>query len=175
VRLLLASLAALLASCAHPDNAALERRVAALEAEVATLRNNANCTRTLDSSVPSGTTFSHQVAFEVGATDFAPGDSITVTEVTGTKPAFEAGGVYQVRGEYVLASADRAEIAFTVTTTEPGVCTLGDGKQVMTVGRGSGKFEVAAAIASAGFPHVYFTKPGGHRGAYFGKDAFLHR
>src|SRR5689334_438536 len=106
MRLLLASLPVLFAACAHSDDAALERRVAALESEVASLRSKGECARTLDTSVPAGTTFSNRVAFDIGATDFAPGDSITVTEVQGTKPDFEVGGVYLVRGEYVLASAD---------------------------------------------------------------------
>ncbi len=167
-------------ACSHGDTKALEQRVATLEAQMAALDakatpGGASCTQMFDTSVPAGTVFGDPLAFDVGATDFAPGDAITITEVKGTRKAFEVGGVYLVRGEYVLASADRSEIAFTITTPRPGECTRGDRRNVATVARGSGKFEVASSMPYAGFPHLYFTRPGGHRGAYFGKDAFLQR
>ena len=175
--------------CTHNDGQ-LEKRVTELEREVAALRASATpapvlaehdhrprCPDELDDSVAPGTVFSHDVSFEIGATDLPPGDSIRILQVLGTASTFEVGGVYRVRGEYTLQSADDARIALTVSATEPGFgCTHGNGSNVAHVVRGTGTFEVSSPILYEGNPHVYFTGlPSKTTGVYFGRGAFLRK
>jgi hypothetical protein len=48
--------------------------------------------------------FEKSVLFQLGLTQFAPGDSITITDIRGTSDSFAPGSVYQIKGTYTLAS-----------------------------------------------------------------------
>jgi hypothetical protein len=174
-----------------------QARLHALELEVAELRGRveqmgrgdpaprgftdvnrrAGCTKTFDTTIPTGTQMTLAVPFDVGETNTRAGDRITITSVLGTRADFGIGGVYLVRGEYTLASADEANLAFNVTAIEPGDgCTSGNNRGSVHVSRGSGTFELANSIPYRGHPHVsFYIKGAGSGGVYFGKDDFLQR
>src|ERR1051325_4281115 len=57
------------------------------------------------------------VQFELGDTQFEPGDSITIREVRGSSDLIQTGGTYCVTGAYTLASQDEADLSFFATTT----------------------------------------------------------
>ena len=186
------AIAVALAGCASSDTSKLEARVASLEKEVAELRaarqmadresrtdaaQRAGCTNSIDVNIDPATQFRDVVAFEVGKTDVRSGDRIAITEVRGTRPDFAVGGVYLVRGEYTLASADDASLGFSVTATQSGEgCTHGNSRGSKTITRGSGSFELATPIPYTGYPHVsFYVKGNGSGGVYFGKGEFLQR
>jgi hypothetical protein len=124
----------------------------------------------IDISFPDTTKFPEVVPFDVGRTDVRSGDKITIREVRGTRKDFAIDGIYQVRGDYTLASADEAVIGLNVT----GGCTSHTERGHVTVKKGSGTFEVAVKIAYVGQPHVTFYVNGeGSGGVYFGKGDFL--
>ncbi len=79
----------------------------------------------VDDSFPGDTQFPAEVAFELGRTDLRAGDAIVIDEVHGTAPHFGRRGIYQVRGHYTLASAERALLAFSATAHEAAGCTHG--------------------------------------------------
>ena len=199
-RLVLCTL--LIAGCSSAPNP-LEARVHALEGEVAELRATLtqvkarpaeateaqrardamqllqqNCK---DVSIPEGTTIDVPVAFDLGVSTTVPGDRITIKEVRGTRSDFALGGVYLVRGEYTLASADEATLALGVGATDPhNACTMGNTRGRQHVMRGSGTFELATTFVHRGYPGISFFPAGGNaplRGAgggglRFGKGEF---
>ena len=146
-----------LASCAS-DTSKLEMRVAALEKEIARARAPATadeCAVTHDVTVPHDTRFDAPVRFEVGESHLSNGDDIVIQDVHGTSPSLAVNGMYMVRGEYTLASADEAEISFTVRARDKNAgCTSGSGHYV--VKRGSGIFQVATRIAYEGDASISF-------------------
>ena len=117
------------------------------------------------------------VPFDIGDTNTRAGDRTTITDVHGTRGDFGIGGIYTVRGEYTLATADEATLAFNVTAIEQGEgCTYGNGRGSTHVLRGSGTFELANSIPYRGHPHVtFYIKGEGSGGVYFGKGDFLQR
>src|SRR5436190_23061812 len=62
--------------------------------------------------------FPHAVKFEQGATRFADGDKIVITEIRGTAETFSRGNIYLIKGTYTLGSHDRATLAAYITATE---------------------------------------------------------
>jgi hypothetical protein len=161
--------------------ARLEDRVAQLEAKRAQAPvasaggGDARCERVLDASIPAGTTFPHLVPYELGKTRLSDGDQITISEVRGTRPQFEQGGIYLVKGSYVLASGDEGTIAFTVTSARPREgCTRNNDRGHQKVKRGTGTFELAVPLQYLGYPHVYFNVVDkGAAGVYLGAGDFL--
>jgi hypothetical protein len=150
----------------------LEREVARLKAE--SPRGEERC-RPIDASVPTQTQFPHAVDFELGRTNLRSGDRVDIKEVRGTRPGFEKGGMYVVRGEYTLVSADQASLGFSVTASQRGEgCTTGNGRATQVVQRGSGTFELTTAIVYEGYPHVSLYVDGnGIGGVYIGKGQYL--
>src|ERR1051326_6458760 len=57
------------------------------------------------------------VQFELGDTEFEPGDSITIQEMRGSTDTIQTGGTYCVIGTYTLTSQDEADLSFYATTT----------------------------------------------------------
>jgi len=174
--------------CASNDaRTALEARVGALEQKVAELEAApaasasaavARCDKYLDATVPPDTKFTHTVPFEIGEDTVVVGDRIQITEVLGTRDRFEQGGMYLVRGEYTLSSADEASLGFSVTATRKGEgCTRGNGRRgSQRIKRGVGTFELAAPVLYDGHPHVYFRDQGQSAGGvYFGSGEFLKK
>src|SRR5438105_13921954 len=111
-----------IASCAA-DTSKLEARMHDLEKDVADIRAtkpnviamSGACAIQHDVTVPSGTMFDASVPFDIGETHLTGGDRIVIQEVRGTSPSLAVNGLYVVRGEYTLASADEAEVSLTVT------------------------------------------------------------
>jgi len=188
MRRIIALASVLFGACASGD-ADQQARLHKLEVEVAELRGrveqmghddfmaSSRCRKTIDVTIPEGTQMTMPVAFDVGRTNTRPGDRITITEISGTRPDFAIGGTYLVRGEYTLASADEAVLGFSVTALDPGDgCTSGNPRGKVHITRGSGKFELANPIAYRGHPHVSFYVHGeGSGGVYFGKGDFLEQ
>ena len=109
-----------------------------------------------DASQPSDVGSPGPVPFEMGLSDFAPGDSIVVTEVLGNSPAFKVGETYRVRGRYVLGSRDSADMSAWCMNGE----SEGDRRRV--VRRGSGTFEMTFRRLTSGYPHIsFFPQEGG--------------
>ncbi len=110
------------------------------------------------------------VHFEQGATKFADGDNITITEVHGTAETFVPGNIYCIKGTYTLASHDKAMLAAYTTARE---AKDGTGPtfaaQETTVNRGNGTFTLFLPMMCRGWPHVSFYANGeGMGGNYFG-------
>jgi hypothetical protein len=158
----------------------LEKRVSELQASctaapvhgnIDTIRSGAvdpkNC---IDISFPAETQFPEAVAFDVGRTTLRGNDKITIREVLGTRKDFAKDGIYLVRGDYTLTSADEAVLGLNVT----GGCTSHTERGHVPIKKGSGKFELAVKAGYVGQPHVTFYVNGeGSGGVYFGKGDFL--
>src|SRR6185503_1599137 len=71
-------------------------------------------------AAPNANDFPHLVQFEVGDTEFALGDQITITEVRGTMATFVTNETYYVAGTYTLSSRDEAELSLFVTVPNSG-------------------------------------------------------
>jgi len=137
-----------------------------------------SCTRTLPApSIPDVAQMTTAVPFDLGQTSKEGGDRITITEVRGTRGDFALGGSYVVRGEYTLASADEADLAFNVTAIDRAdACGYTSPRQHQRVTRGTGTFEVANTLTIRGYPHVtLYVRGEGTSGVYFGKGEFLAR
>ncbi|HVU89757.1 MAG TPA: efflux RND transporter periplasmic adaptor subunit [Pirellulales bacterium] len=116
--------------------------------------------------------FPHAVPFEQGATRFADGDKITITEIRGTAENFAPGNIYWIKGTYTLASHDRATLAAYTTAREAKDGTSTSYKvQTTTVAKGSGTFSLYLPMNCRGWPHVSFYSMedgNGFGGNYFG-------
>jgi len=110
------------------------------------------------------------IAFELGAVELGAGDTLTITEVAGDRPAFEAGGTYRVRGRYRLASQDRAKLLFSLTLDEHRRQKALPASQRL-VTRGDGTFELTKTFDGHGHPHVSFYATSGQVAGcvYFGR------
>ena len=119
--------------------------------------------------------FPYALNFEVGATEFAPGDSITITQLHGTLDTVVTNGVYCVEGSYTLASADEASLSFYATTTDP-TPSPNDPRQSISIKKGSGTFRLIKPMSAAGYLHVSFYYGGTSRGGvYFGQGQWVLR
>jgi beta-lactamase regulating signal transducer with metallopeptidase domain len=119
-----------------------------------------------------GFTVFHRVPLEVGASQFADGDSITITAIKGTSKMFEPGNVYQIHGTYTLASRDRATLGANVTARNAAEGRSSEEEnQSMTIERGSGTFMLEIPMKIRGWPHLsFYPAEGGQSfgGVYFG-------
>ena len=114
-------------------------------------------TPVLDSTGAATLEFSHVVPFEQGATRFADGDQITITEVRGTAATFTPGNIYRIKGTYTLASHDRATLAAYTTAAESKDGTSISYKvQTTAVDKGTGDFTLVLPMNCRGWPHVSF-------------------
>ena len=114
--------------------------------------------------------FPYTVHFEQGATQFADGDNITITEVHGTAENFIPGNIYWVKGTYTLASHDKAMLAAYTTARDS---KDGYGKtmsvQETYIDKGSGTFTLFLPMTCSGWPHVSMYGDGqSFSGNYFG-------
>jgi len=157
----------------------LEQQVATVRPAPARIAQNttpasSSCTHVFDDSVPRGTAFPYVVHFDLGAADLNGGNGLVVTEIRGTKPRFELGGMYVVRGRYTLASVGEAVVGFHLTAVRPGDgCTNGNGRDEQRVARGAGTFELAMRFTYVGRPRVTFYAHGqSEGGVYFGGGEF---
>ncbi len=192
MRRLLALLVAVpLAGCA-PSTPNLEARIHDLELQIAQLRAEVRAHGRVDTwsrtgaspscttphaapTIPDAAQMTNTVPFDIGQTSNQGADRITITDIHGTQGDFAIGGSYVVRGQYTLASADDADLAFFVTAIDRAdACGSVNPRQTQHVTRGSGTFELANTLGISGYPHVTFYVGGsGTSWVYFGKGNFL--
>ncbi len=130
----------------------------------------------------AGYDLSHVVHFEVGRTQLPDGDKITIDEVHGTADTMTAGNVYEVKGTYMLNSADKAMLAAftTVNANDPENPKFEkvpiQKTQTVMVDKGQGHFTLLFHMWQNGNPHVSFYPAGGGGdigGVYFGTGSSL--
>ncbi len=116
--------------------------------------------------------FPNAVPFELGETQFLPGDRITITEVRGTADTIALRQIYCVKGHYTLASHDRAQLSVGITADNAADGTrTGFKPQDTIVNKGEGTFTLFLPMACKGWPHVSFYPAAGGNGfggVYFG-------
>ena len=119
--------------------------------------------------------FPSVVPFELGMTEFLPGDNITILQVRGTSPAIRTGETYCVEGTYTLASKDEADLAIFATTVG-AVSVRTEPTQIVRVKKGTGTFRLVKPMRAEGYLHVsFYPAPGGSSfgGVYFGEGKWL--
>jgi hypothetical protein len=121
--------------------------------------------------------FPHTVPYELGMSDFAPGDSITIQELRGTSDRIVPGEEYCVTGSYTLNSQDEADLSFFATTTNRNATPI-DAKQTMRIKKGTGTFRLIKKVAEDGYLHLTFYSRmtgQGIGGVYFGQGEWVLR
>jgi hypothetical protein len=121
---------------------------------------------------PAAADLSHIVQFELGKSDFASGDSITIQQVRGTSDVIKVGETYSVDGTYELASHNEADLAFYATSISASGPTPVDPLQHIRVKKGRGTFHLVKTMGEDGYLHVSFypaTSGGSFGGIYFGQ------
>ncbi|HEY3864295.1 MAG TPA: hypothetical protein VGO59_20680 [Verrucomicrobiae bacterium] len=117
----------------------------------------------------------YSVPIELGDVEFAPGDSIVITEVRGTSPTITTNQTYSIDGTYTLASEEQADLSFYVTTVQ-AIVTSNEPQQIIHVTNGSGTFHLVKTMGQEGYPHVSFysvSKGSGFGGVYFGQAPWV--
>jgi RNA polymerase sigma factor (sigma-70 family) len=101
--------------------------------------------------------------FYIGESSFLKGDSIKIASVSRTKNQMV------VKGQYNLVSADSAQLALYITTSQ-NVMVPTDPGQTMEISSGQGNFELSTSHPVPGWPHIsmYSTNGPGFAGVYFG-------
>lgn len=115
------------------------------------------------------------VPFEMGMTEFLPGDSITIQRVRGTSSTIRTGETYCVEGTYTLGSKEMADLALFATTVSK-VSTRTESSQIMRIEKGTGTFRLVKPMREEGYLHVsFYPVPGGSSfgGVYFGHGQWL--
>jgi hypothetical protein len=124
----------------------------------------------------SNENLSFRVPFKLGSSVFAPGDSITITQVRGTTKKVELGGTYSVEGTYTLSSEAEATLAFFDTSIGDSGPTPIDPKQRIHIKRGSGSFYLVKTMHDDGYLHVsFYDKHEDFGGVYFGQGNRVYR
>jgi len=104
--------------------------------------------------------------FYIGQSSFPHGDSIEITSVSRIQEKMV------VKGHYNLISADRAQLALFMTSTNRSSDTYIDQRQWTTIAKGRGDFELAHPHLYPGLPHVTMyrldTNGAPFAGVYFG-------
>jgi hypothetical protein len=121
--------------------------------------------------------FPRAVTYELGASEFAPGDRITIEELRGTSDRIVPGGEYCVTGTYTLNSQDEADLSFFATTTNRNATPV-DPRQTVRVKKGTGAFRLIKQVSEDGYLHLtfYSRKTGqGFGGVYFGQREWVLR
>ena len=129
----------------------------------------------LADSVITNENLPYDVPFELGSSNFGPGDNITITEVRGTSDKIEVGGTYSVEGTYTLSSKDHADLSFFATSIGYSAPTPIDPNQTMRITNGTGSFYLVKTMTEDGYLHVSFYAGEGFGGVYFGQgDRVYH-
>jgi len=121
--------------------------------------------------------FPHPVAFDLGQSQFLPGDSITIQRVTGTSPTIRTGETYCVEGTYALASSEKADLALFATTLS-AVATPINPNQTVRIEKGSGTFRLVKTMQEPGYLHLsFYPVPSGSSFGelYFGQGNWVLR
>jgi len=101
--------------------------------------------------------------FYIGESSFPKGDLIKITSVSRTKNQMV------VKGQYNLVSADSAQLALYITTSQ-NVMVPTDPGQTMEISNGQGNFELSTSHPVPGWSHItmYSTNGTSFAGVYFG-------
>jgi hypothetical protein len=121
--------------------------------------------------------FPRAVPYELGDSEFAPGDSITIQELRGTADDIRSGGTYCVTGTYTLNSQDEADLSFFATTTSKTPTPVGT-QQTLHVTKGTGSFRLIKRVTDEGYLHLTFYSRAtgqGFGGVYFGQGRWVLR
>ena len=111
------------------------------------------------------------VQYEVGNSDFLPGDNIAITSIQGTANSIAPGNSYTIKGTYKLASHSQAMLAIYTGAFNPGENDNGPyGNNHVDVPAGAGTFSLEMTMRIEGYPHVSFYPSGG--GSSFGTPNF---
>jgi hypothetical protein len=119
--------------------------------------------------------FAYEVRYELGDSEFAPGDSIKIESLRGTAAAIEPGGTYCVTGTYVLSSQEEADLSFLATTTNRTRVRV-EPEQTVHLTKGTGSFRLVKQMKDPGYLHLtfYSKKTGqGFGGVYFGQGQWV--
>jgi beta-lactamase regulating signal transducer with metallopeptidase domain len=121
--------------------------------------------------------FPHVAHFDLGNSQFLPGESIRITEIRGTADIVTPGNTYQIKGTYTLASAEEANLATYVTgSANDKHHDPYDQRQTVAIKKGSGTFTVVLPFISKGSPHLSFYPTDGGQSfsaLYFGSGDSL--
>ncbi len=119
---------------------------------------------------PVESEFPYVIQAELGAVEYAPGDSIAITSIRGNRQHLEPGGRYLLEGTYELASAESADLAWFATSRGPSESTPVADDEHVKINKGSGNFRLKKTLQSDGWLHVSFYVDGrSHGGVYFGE------
>jgi hypothetical protein len=121
---------------------------------------------------PAPSEFPFQVPFEIGTTEFAAGDNITITALHGTRDIITTNEYYCVEGNYSLVSHDKASLAFYATVPNSGP-TPDDPLQSTNIPEGSGTFRLIKRVNDLGYLHVSFYDGSNFGGVYFGQGEWV--
>ncbi len=119
--------------------------------------------------------FPHVVQYELGDSEFAPGDSIKIEGLRGTSATIESGGTYCVTGTYVLTSQDEADLSFFATTTNR-IAARVEPEQTVHLTKGTGSFRLVKRMTDPGYLHLtFYSRPTGKGfgGVYFGQGQWV--
>jgi len=118
----------------------------------------------------AGTEYPSVIQPEMGAAEFAQGDSIIITSVRGDREHLKPGGRYALDGSYTLASAETADLEWFATSRGRGGSTPVSDAERVKVTRGSGNFHLEKTLLDDGWLHVSFCVNSQlHGGIYFGE------
>lgn len=121
--------------------------------------------------------FQQVVQFELGESEFAPGDNITIAGLHGTTEQIRRGGTYCLTGTYTLNSQDEADLSFFATTTNKILIPV-EPEQTIHVVKGAGSFRLIKKMTEEGYLHVSFYSRStgqGFGGVYFGQGQWVLR
>jgi hypothetical protein len=122
--------------------------------------------------------FPRVVRYELGDSEFAPGDSITIQELHGTTEDIRTGGTYCVTGTYTMNSQDEADLSFFATTTNSISTPYDKQQQTVHIMKGTGSFRLIKRMTEEGYLHLTFYSRAtgqGFGGVYFGQGQWVLR
>ena len=113
----------------------------------------------------------HPVVVELGPKAYRDGDVVQIDSILSTSPRLEQGDTVTVKGRVRLGSTSSARLCLYLTQTEGDGLEETDADQVVSVDRGTSKFELAITVKHRGLLHITLYdettgKPFG--GVYFG-------
>jgi hypothetical protein len=121
--------------------------------------------------------FPQHVPYELGDSEFAPGDNIAIQEIRGTSDTIKPGETYCVTGTYTLSSQHQANLSFFATTTNRTPTPI-DPQQTVRITNGTGTFRLVKQVAEDGYLHLtFYSLASGHGfgGVYFGQGQWVLR
>jgi RNA polymerase sigma factor (sigma-70 family) len=137
------------------------------------MRNPSDPSVSVAANVPAN--YPYVIPWKKGSEEYAGGNGIEIAEVRGTKPNFELGSRYLVRGRYRLASAPRAKLAFYITATGVDGFTSGEEvEQSCELKYGEGEFTLSRYFDCLGDPHIsFYDEKGSNIGGIYFSDGTL--